>query len=191
VGVEVEQGEDGEDGDEPDTVDLHEERRLRRLDHRLRPRGGGHRQARPGHLVDQETEHELQRIDVEEDHEEEDRVEGDRRLVLQAVAPEVQVLLIPDPDQDGEADAEGDEAAHVGEELVEGARHLERDDEEGDGEAEHGVAEPLEAADLPAPEAEARPGAGLAGGERLADHGSAALFSFRSCSSYASSIRPM
>ena len=130
VGVEVEEREDAEDGDEPRPVDLHEERRLAPLDHRLQPAGRrDHESGSARELVDEQAEEELERVDVEEDDEQKDGVEGDRDDVLEAVAAEVEVLLVPHPDEDGEADPEGDEAAHVGEELVEGARHLERDDE--------------------------------------------------------------
>src|SRR5215831_11061467 len=47
-------------------------------------------------LVDQDTKHELERVDVEQRHENQHCIEENRITVLQAVASKENVLLIPD-----------------------------------------------------------------------------------------------
>ena len=107
------------------------------------------------HLIDDEGEEELQRVDVEEDDEDQDGVQPDRSRVLEPVASEKDVVLVPERDEHREADPEGEEATHDVEELGERAGHLQGDDEEGHRERENGVGEALDARDLAAPPPEA------------------------------------
>jgi hypothetical protein len=104
---------------------------------------------------ERQGEHELERIDVEEHDEEQRGVHPEDDVVLQAVAPEKDIVLPPDHHEQPEADRERQESAHHAHELGEGLRHLERDDEERDGEREHGVGEALDARDLVSAPAEA------------------------------------
>lgn len=62
---------------------------------------------------------------------------------------------MPDLKEQGETDGEGKEAAHHRHELVEGLWDFQRDNEQGDGEGENGVAETLDTADFDAAPAEA------------------------------------
>jgi hypothetical protein len=57
-------------------------------------------------------------------------------------------MLLPHHQQDREGDSEHRQAAHHLEQLVEVRRHLQRHDQQGDGEAEHGVAERFDARDV-------------------------------------------
>src|SRR4051812_8994502 len=92
-------------------------------------------------LVDQKVEHELQRVDVEEHDEQQRAIQDDGHHVLKTVTAKEKVLVIPDLEQEGEADGEGGEALHCRQELREGFRHFQRYDQERDREPEHGVAE--------------------------------------------------
>jgi len=70
----------------------------------------------------------LQRIDVEEHDEQQEGVQRGDDPVVQRVAAEEVVMLEPDVDEDEEADAEGNDAAHHLGQFVERFRRLERDD---------------------------------------------------------------
>ena len=64
------------------------------------------------HTLDERGEHELERIDEEEDHEQQDGVERDRRVVLESVAAKEGELRPPDEKQQAERDGEGEKTAH-------------------------------------------------------------------------------
>jgi hypothetical protein len=152
VGVQVEQSEDEEDGGEARAVDGEHRRHL--LDAH-----GGHdlarvrldRRAEAHQGVDDERPDELERVDVEEDDEEQAGVHPDREVVVESVTAEELVLHEPDVEEHREGDGEGEEAAHRHQQLVEGLRHFERDDQQRDGEGDDRVRERLDARDLSQP----------------------------------------
>jgi hypothetical protein len=96
-------------------------------------------------LPEHERRQELERVDVEEHDEEKDRVQDDHRPVGEAEAAEELTVQVPDPDERGERDRERDEVAERMDQVVVGARDLERDDEQGEGEREDRVGERLQA----------------------------------------------
>ena len=130
--VEVHEEEDGEHR-VPEAVDDDELRQLGRLDRRETRRVYERSQ--------HERRQEFERVDVEEDDEEQDRVQNDHRSVPEAEATEELSVQVPDPNECGEGRGKGDEAAQRADELVERVRHLERHDEEREGERERGSAE--------------------------------------------------
>jgi len=130
-GVHVHQTEDQKNAHESETVDQ-EERHAVRMGH-------------VANVTRDELEHELQRIDVEQHEKQKDRVQRDGDLVRHRIAAEERVVHVPDPGQHREADRERDEPAHLGHQLRERLRHFEGDDDERQREAEHDVAEGLDA----------------------------------------------
>jgi hypothetical protein len=99
---------------------------------------------------DQAREHELHRKGVEHDDEEQHAIDEHCQPVFEVVAAEKQVMLEPDPADHRERDGEGRESdqnlAQAG--VVLG--NFKRDDQEGEREAEDGVAEAFDAGDLSA-----------------------------------------
>lgn len=57
-------------------------------------------------------------------------------------------MLIPDLGEHREADGEGGKAFDDVEQIVKSVRHFQRDDQQGDGEGEDGIAEGFEAGNL-------------------------------------------
>src|SRR5215208_2908526 len=144
VGTQVHQKEYELEGDEACTVDDHQERYLGRLYHLT--------VAETQPLVNQHGEEKLQGVDVQEHEEEQRRVQPPGRGVLQAVASEELVVVVPHGEEQREADREREEAPHGREQLVEGFGDLQGDHEQCDSEGEDGVREALYARDiLPAP----------------------------------------
>ena len=146
VGVTVQEREHAEHRGPAERVGQHQERRVLVLEdvrHRRVGEAGVHQQ--PLH---DRREHELERIDEEENHEQQHGVERDRGVVLEPVAAKEDELRPPDEKQQAEGDREREEAAHRVQHLVGGLRHLERHDEQRDREAENGVAQPFDARDL-------------------------------------------
>src|SRR5215211_2428638 len=144
VGPQVHQKVDELDGDEACTVDDHQERYLRRLYHLA--------VAETQPLVYQHGEEKLQGVDVQEHEEEQRRIQPPGRGVLQAVASEELVVVVPHREEQGEADREREEAPHGREQLVEGFGDLQGDHEQCDREGEDGVRKALNARDiLPTP----------------------------------------
>ena len=106
------------------------------------------------HLVEQSHEYKLQRIGVKEHHEQQHEIQGRGGAIVQSVAPEEIVMLPPDLREEAKAHGEGHKAAHVGQQLAKCVRHLQRDHQQGQREAEDHVAEGLDARDLVAAPAE-------------------------------------
>ena len=108
-----------------------------------------------GELSDEEGEEKLERIDVEEDHEEQRGIRPDGDDVVQAVAAEEAEVGPPDRDKEKKQTANGMKPQQDGVELVVGLGDLERDDDEGEGEAEDDVGEAVDARHVGAAQAEA------------------------------------
>ena len=90
----------------------------------------GRTEVEPGrHDVGEKRHHELERIDVEKNDEEQEQVEQKGDAVLDPVAAEVDEVEVPNHEQENEAQGEGREAPHRDDELIERRRHLERHDE--------------------------------------------------------------
>ena len=106
-------------------------------------------EAEAGHEEgERRREQELQRIHVEQHDEQQHRVQHRRPGVLQAVLPEEDVVLVPDPGEQGERRRERHEAGHQRHQVVVRLRHVERHDEQRQREREDGVAERFEPRDL-------------------------------------------
>lgn len=101
-----------------------------------------------------EREKIFQRINRKQDEEKNAVVHPDDKFVLQAVAPEEAVVLIPKDHEQREGRDERGEVAHHVEEFIERMRHLEGDDEQRHGKRENGIAESLDAGDFAAPPVE-------------------------------------
>ena len=99
---------------------------------------------------DAEIEKKLQRVDVEEHQEKHHAGEEAGGAVVEAVAAAVFVMPVPNECEKEEAEGEGGEAAHHGDEIRKGLRHIERDHQQSEGETENGVAESFEACDFAA-----------------------------------------
>jgi hypothetical protein len=158
-GIPVESGEAKVNGREAEGVDLHHLALLIGVgkDVGIDLDAAGHRK------------HELDGIDVEEDGEEEGRVDPHGAGVVEAVAAEEAEVGHPDEDEKEEADGKGEEAEEGGVELVVGAGNFEGDDEEGEGEAEDDVGEAVDAGHVGAAETEAVFGDVVVGGWHLGD----------------------
>src|SRR5215204_5947882 len=144
VGPQVHQKEHELDGYEACTVDDHQKRYLGRLYHLA--------VAETQPLVYKHGEEKLQRVDVQEHEKQQRRVQPPGRGVLQAVASEELVVVVPYAEEQREADRKREEALHGREQLVEGFGDLQGDHEQCDREGEDGVREALNARDvLPAP----------------------------------------
>src|SRR5918995_6350074 len=144
VGPQVHQKEHELDGDEACTVDDQQERYLGSLYHLT--------VAETQPLVYQHGEEKLQWVDVQEHEEEQRRVQPPGRSVLQAVASEELVVVVPHGEEQREADREREETPHGREQLVEGLGDLQGHHQERYREGEDGVGEPFDARDiLPAP----------------------------------------
>src|ERR671920_984732 len=144
VGPQVHQKEHELDGDEACTVDDQQERYLGSLYHLA--------VAETQPLVYQHGEEKLQGIDVQKHEEEQRRVQPPGRGVIQAVASEELVVVVPHGEEQRKADREREEAPHGREQLVEGLGDLQGDHEQCDRESEDGVREALYARNiLPAP----------------------------------------
>ena len=115
-------------------------------------------------------EQELQRVDVEQDHEEKRGVEDHRREVLEAVPTMVLVVEVPAHHQHEETDGESRELLKGRRHLRECRRHLEGHDEQRQGEREDDVRQPLDTRDVAAPPAEVRLGAERRRNDVLPDH---------------------
>ena len=94
------------------------------------------------------VEHELERVDVKHDDEQQGAIEDHGIRVLQSVAPEEKIVLIPDPEEHTKAAGERGKSAHQIHQLRVTLRHFERDDEQGEREGEDRVAKRLEAGNI-------------------------------------------
>ena len=70
-------------------------------------------------------EHEFERVDVEHDDEQQGAVQENGIRILQSIAPEEKVVLIPDPEEDAEAAGERGKSAHQIHQLLVTFRHFE------------------------------------------------------------------
>src|SRR5262249_30575612 len=80
-------------------------------------------------LLDQDGEKELERVNVEENDEDQNPIHPDDEEVLQTIAAEEDILLVPDREEEREADRERDEALHGFHQLGVALRNFERDDQ--------------------------------------------------------------
>ena len=74
-----------------------------------------------------------------------DAIEHDRQSIVEVVAAEKQIVLVPDPADDGERHCERGEAYENAPEVGKVLRNFERHDQQRERETEDGVAEPLDA----------------------------------------------
>ena len=134
----VEQNERAEDQRDPDAVGQHHKPRVP--------------VARHSGAADERAEEDggekLQWIDVEEDDEEQNRVEERGPRILQPVAAEELVVLPPDVADHRERHGEGQRPPHELDQRLRCSRHFELDDEQRQREAEDGVGESFDAIDL-------------------------------------------
>ena len=94
------------------------------------------------------SEHEFQRIDIEQNHKQQNRIEANRETVLQSITAKEFILIEPDHEQQGEADSERAEAAHGLHQLAKGFGNFQRHNQQRDREPENGIAKALGARDL-------------------------------------------
>ena len=66
-------------------------------------------------------------------------------------------MRIPNESEKEKADGKGGEPAHDGKKIFELPRHIQRDDQQGDGKAKDGVAEGLQTRHLPSTQPKPRP----------------------------------
>ena len=92
------------------------------------------------------------------------------RQVLQTVAAEELVVVVPERNQDRKTDREGGKFAHRSQQLIERLGHFDRDAQQGEREAEHYVAQGLDSIKMLASEPEAAAGgkSNVSGGHRVA-----------------------
>src|SRR5262249_51641882 len=105
-------------------------------------------------LSHHQCEEEFQRINVKQDYKQQDGIQYKRVSGLQPVAARVDVMVVPDLHQHGEADGEGYKALHRQNQLIKGVRHLERDDKQSHGKGKNSVGEAFQPGDLATPPAE-------------------------------------
>lgn len=105
--------------------------------------------------VGEKCEQKLERIDVEQDDEKQAAIEKDGAEIVSAEAAEESIVRVPDHHEEEETDGEGQKAAHAVMQLGIGFGNLQRDDEQGEREAEHDIGKTVDAGHLRATEAEA------------------------------------
>ena len=150
LGMQVKEQEDKINDDVPYTIDDHEMAGLLVIDGKRRlPRS-------VDAVAEDEREQEFKGIDIEQHDKDQRAVENDRQGILDAVAAKEDMLLMPDEHQYGEADAEGNEAAHRDDQLFEAFGNFEGHDEQGDRKGKDGVAEGLDPFNLMTAEMETR-----------------------------------
>src|SRR5439155_22657865 len=98
--------------------------------------------------ADQKGEEKLQRIDVKQNHKQQNRIEANREIVLQSITAKEFILIEPDHEQQGEADSERAKTAHGLHQLAKGFGNFQRHNQQRDREPENGIAKALGARDL-------------------------------------------
>src|ERR1700674_2282615 len=135
-GVQIKRGEGQVDGGETQPVDYKQGRRF--SVRKLSPF------AAQDYSVNEKIKKKLQRINVEKHDEEQEAGQKPDEAVLETEAPAVEIMMVPDHRENGEADAEGHKTAHRFHQVGEGFRDLERDDQQRQSECEDGIAERLQ-----------------------------------------------
>ena len=136
--MQVEKRQHDEHRGEPGAVHEEQLRRLTRA-HRGRAR------------VENPCVQELQRVYVHQHDEQEHKIQNDDPGVLEVVPAEVGVLGVPDEGEQTKGGRKCGDARKAGQKVVESLRYGQRNDQEGDGESEYGIAEPLEAGNIAPP----------------------------------------
>src|SRR5205807_8630571 len=109
VGVFVKQGKNRKDSREPQTVNKHQDRSLLNLNHLFRPACS---QSPSGELSYDEGKDKLQGINIKEHHKKQDRIQEHRIKSLQPGAARIDVMFIPNLDEQREANGKSRKALH-------------------------------------------------------------------------------
>src|ERR1700704_3280058 len=109
VRIVIEQGKEHANRDVAQAVNDHQRGNLSLRGEHVLKLFPGHRQA-IGESAHHQREKKLQWIDVKQNDKEQYRVQNDHIGGLHAVTPRINVMVVPDLDQHGKADGEGDKS---------------------------------------------------------------------------------